>query len=260
MGLGVRNITVSGRIAEVSVRCRRGMVTAICGPNGAGKSTLLSCLAGLIRPDVGDVLIGGRPLSKVSRAQKGQWIGYLPQAPEVAWDVSVEVLVSLGRLPWRGAPARETQAAIDEAILAMDLEALRRRPMSQLSGGERARALMARVLATQPGWILADEPFANLDLAHAASLMRRFRQQAEAGRGVVLVLHDLATAMNHADQVVVLKNGVVEAEGPPEFALASNVIHRVWNCPARWLGEPGERALSLGQSEPIARSALVGRL
>lgn len=247
MSLGVSNITVEGRIQEVSVLCRRGMVTAICGPNGAGKSTLLACMAGLVRPETGDVLLGGRALSKVSIAQKAQWIGYLPQAPEVAWDVSVEVLVSLGRLPWRCAPAKEAQAAIDEAITAMDLEVLRHRPMSRLSGGERARALMARVLATQPGWLLADEPFANLDLAHAASLMRRFRQQAKAGRGVVLVLHDLATAMNHADQVLVLKSGRVEAEGPPEIALASKVIHRVWNCPARWLGEPGERALSLGQ-------------
>lgn len=251
MSLGVSNITLAGRLQEVSLQCRRGMVTAICGPNGAGKSTLLSCMAGLLRPDVGDVLLGGRPLSNVSVAQKAQWIGYLPQAPEVAWDVSVEVLVSLGRVPWRNAPAKEARKAIDDAIAAMDLEDLRHRPVSRLSGGERARALMARVLATQPGWLLADEPFASLDLAHAAALMRRFRQQAKAGRGVVLVLHDLATAMNHADQVLVLRKGRVEAEGPPEIALAGKVIHRVWNCPARWLGEPGERALSLGLATPF---------
>lgn len=260
MSLGASNLTVAGRLEEVSVLCRRGMVTAICGPNGAGKSTLLSCLAGLLRPNVGDVLLGGRPLSRVSAAQKAQWIGYLPQAPEVAWDVSVEVLVSLGRLPWRAAPAVEAQAAIDEAIAIMDLEDMRHRPMSRLSGGERARALMARVLATQPGWVLADEPFANLDLAHAAALMRRFRQQAKAGRGVVLVLHDLATAMNHSDQVLVLKNGRVHAEGPPEIALAHSVIHRVWGCPARWLGEPGERALSLGRPGPVAVDPRSGRI
>ena len=247
MTLGISNVTVWGRLTEVSLQCRRGMVTAICGPNGAGKSTLLSCIAGLLHPDISDVLLGGRPLSLVSTAQRAQWIGYLPQMPEVAWDMSVEALVALGRLPWRGAPAPEAQRAIDEAIVAMDLEALRYRPVSRLSGGERARALMARVLATQPGWLLADEPFANLDLAHAAALMQRLRQQAKAGRGVVLVLHDLATAMNHADQVLVLRKGRVEAEGPPEIALAANVIRRVWNCPATWLGEPGQRALSLGQ-------------
>jgi iron complex transport system ATP-binding protein len=245
--LAAENLTLGQRLEGVSLQCRRGSVTAICGPNGAGKSTLLSCMAGLLRPDSGQALLGGRPLSQCSLEQKVQWIGYLPQAPEVAWDVSVEVLVSLGRLPWRGAPAREAQAAIDEAIVAMDLEELRHRPVSRLSGGERARALMARVLATRPGWVLADEPFANLDLAHAAALMRRFRQQAKAGRGVVLVLHDLATAMNHADHVLVLKNGHVAAEGPPEVALGRDVIQRVWNCPARWLGDPGELALSLGR-------------
>ncbi|GFM30114.1 ABC transporter ATP-binding protein [Novosphingobium sp. PY1] len=255
MSLGASNLSVKNRLDGVSLQCRRGMVTAICGPNGAGKSTLLSCMAGLLRPDVGDVQLGGRPLSQCSTAQRAQWIGYLPQSPEVAWDVSVEVLVSIGRLPWKDAPAKEAQEAIDEAIAAMDLEALRHRPVSRLSGGERARALMARVLATRPGWVLADEPFANLDLAHAAALMRRFRQQTRAGRGVVLVLHDLATAMNHADQVVVLKNGRVEAEGPPEIALAREVIHRVWNCPARWLGDPGERALSLGQPSPFTLDA-----
>ena len=89
--------------------------------------------------------------------------------------------------------------------------------------------------------------------------MRHFRQQANVGRGVVLVLHDLATAMNHADQVVVLEKGRVVAEGPPEIALSREVVTRVWNCPARWLGEPGERALSLGAPSPAA-SGLRGRL
>jgi iron complex transport system ATP-binding protein len=252
MSFGADNVTVAGRLDGVSLNCRRGMITAICGPNGAGKSTRLSVIAGLLKPDAGRAVMGGRALAAVSLAQRAQWIGYLPQTPEVAWDVSVEVLISLGRLPWRGAPAAETQDAIEDAIAAMDLQELRHRPVSTLSGGERARALMARVLATQPGWLLADEPFANLDLAHGAALMHRFRQQARAGRGVVLVLHDLATAMNHADQVLVLAKGRVEAEGPPEMALSREVITRVWNCPAHWLGDPGERALSIGAPAPLA--------
>jgi iron complex transport system ATP-binding protein len=259
MTLALDKATVSERLDAVSLQCRRGMVTAICGPNGAGKSTALSCLAGLMRPDSGETLLGGLPLQHQTLARRARWIGYLPQSPEVAWDVSVEVLISLGRLPWKDAPAIEAKEAIEDAILAMDLQDLRHRPVSRLSGGERARALMARVLATQPGWLLADEPFAALDLAHGASLMRHFRQQANIGRGVVLVLHDLATAMNHADQVVVLDRGRVVAEGPPEIALAREVVTRVWNCPARWLGEPGERALSLGAPAPAA-SGLRGRL
>ncbi|MET1754922.1 ABC transporter ATP-binding protein [Novosphingobium sp. RD2P27] len=244
--LALEHIVVADRLDAITATFAAGEVTAICGPNGAGKSTLLTCLAGLLEPDAGTVLLGDAPLFRMPAADRARAIGYLPQAPEVAWDLSVETLISLGRLPWRGAPAGEAQAAIDAAITAMDLEALRTRAVSRLSGGERARALMARVLATRPAWLLADEPLANLDLAHAASLMRRFREQAGEGRGVVLVLHDLATAMNHADRVLVLDRGHLAADGPPEQALSEAVIRRVWAVEGRWLGEPGAQALALG--------------
>lgn len=246
MSLQGRGLALGRRIAEVSVTLEPGTITAICGPNGAGKSTLLAILAGLLAPDRGEVAVGGCGLGAMAPRDRARTIGYLPQSPEVAWDLSVETLVSLGRLPWPGAPESDAQGAIDAAIAAMDLEALRHRPVSRLSGGERARALMARVLATRPAWLLADEPLANLDLAHAAALVGRFREQAQAGRGVVLVLHDLAMAMNHADRVIVLDQGRIAADGAPGEALCSDVIARVWNCPSRWLGEPGAMALSLG--------------
>lgn len=257
--LVLNRVSVADRLDGVTAKLSPGGLVAICGPNGAGKSTLLACLAGLLLPDMGDVRLGATPVSAIPAAQRARALGYLPQAPEVAWDISVETLVALGRLPWRGAPESEAQAAVDAAIAAMDLDALRHRPMSRLSGGERARALMARVLATRPAWLLADEPLANLDLAHAATLMRRFREQAGSGdgggpeggltgggRGVVLVLHDLANAMNHADRVLVLDQGRLVADGSPEQALSEEVIRRVWGVEARWLGEPGRRALAIG--------------
>ncbi len=244
--LEARDLSIGLRLTGVGTTIRPGEVTAICGPNGAGKSTLLSCLAGLQAPDEGEVMLDGAPLASLRPAERARLIGYLPQTPEVAWDMSVEVLVALGQLPWKGAPGSEAQAAVDAAIAAMDLEALRHRPVSKLSGGERARALMARVLATRPGWLLADEPLANLDLAHAASLVARFRAQAGEGRGVVLVLHDLASAMNHADRVLVLDRGRLAADGPPAAALREEVIAGVWGVEARWVGEAGSRALALG--------------
>lgn len=246
MRLEVVDLTLAGRLSDLTLSIHSGEVTAICGPNGAGKSTLLLCLAGLVQPDSGLAAMGGRLLRAVPAVERARCIGYLPQAPEVAWDVTVEVLVSLGRLPWADERTEEGRAAIEAAIAAMDLAAFRDRPVTRLSGGERARALMARVLATQPQWLLADEPLANLDLGHAISLMRRFREQARAGRGVVLVLHDLATAMNFADRVIVLEGGHLAADGEPMRALSAEVIERVWKCAARWLGEPGARALSLG--------------
>lgn len=250
--LEARSLSVSNRLIGLTAGLRPGQVTAICGPNGAGKSTLLSCLAGLLAPDAGALLLGDEPIAALPSRVRARALGYLPQAPEVAWDVTVEVLVGLGRLPWQGAPLHrshaspaEDAAAVEAAIAAMDLGDLRHRPVSRLSGGERSRVLVARVLAGAPSWILADEPLANLDLAHAATLVARLKEQAAAGVGVVLVLHDLATAMNHADRVLVLNRGELVADGPPCEALTEATIVRVWGVSARWLGEAPARALSL---------------
>ena len=241
--LAADNVSLAGRLSGVTAALRRGEVTAICGPNGAGKSTLLACLAGLLMPGSGTVSLDYAPLADLPPRQRARAIGYLPQTPEIAWDVSVEVLVSLGRIAWTGAG---NAAAIGRAIAAMDLEGQRHCPVSRLSGGERARALMARVLAGDPDWLLADEPLANLDLAHAARLVAQFRASARQGKGVVLVLHDLAQAMNHADRVLVLDGGMLVADGLPGEALAEDIIARVWRVSAHWLGEPGARALAVG--------------
>ncbi|MDE2405927.1 MAG: ABC transporter ATP-binding protein [Sphingomonadales bacterium] len=244
MSLACTALAVPGRLAGVTARFAPGRVTAICGPNGAGKSTLLAALAGLL-PATGAVVLDGQPLAALPSACRAQAIGYLPQSGDIAWDLSVETLVSLGRLPWRGAPAPEAAAAIDAAIATLDLEPLRHRPLSRLSGGERARALVARVLAGRPRWLLADEPLASLDLAHAAALMAALKAEAARGTGVVVVLHDLAMAMNHADQVLVLDRGAVAAAGDPAQALAETVLARVWQVAVRWHGPPQARALAL---------------
>lgn len=247
MTLAARDLCLQGRLHGVMATLRQGEVTAICGPNGAGKTSLLACMAGLLVPDAGDVILDGHSLATFSARDRARAIGYLPQTPELAWDLSVETLVSLGRLPW---PDGAGAGAIDAALEAMDLVAMRQRPVSQLSGGERARALLARVLTGEPRWLLADEPLANLDLAHAARLMAALHDTARAGAGVVLVLHDLATAMNHADRLLVIDSGKLVADGPPDRVLEEDLIARVWGISVRWLGDPGSRALSL--SLPLA--------
>jgi iron complex transport system ATP-binding protein len=248
--LVAEGLALAGRLEGVSLGLCAGEVTAICGPNGAGKSTLLACLAGILAADAGGVALAGADLRGMPARARARALGYLPQGGEVAWDVSVETLVGLGRLPWQGAAGcraaasrAEDAAAVDEALGAMDLAGLRGRRVSRLSGGERARALLARVLAGKPGWILADEPLAALDLGHGAGLIARLGEQARAGVGVVLVLHDLAVAMNHAGRVVVMQQGRVVADGPPAEALREEVIGRVWGVEARWIGAEGERAL-----------------
>jgi iron complex transport system ATP-binding protein len=233
------NLTVPGRLDAVSVDLVPGRVTAIVGPNGAGKSTLLSALAGLI---AGDVTLNDRPLAAMSARDRAKAIGYLPQGHDVAWNLSVATLVRLGRLPHRTAREADDRA-VTAALSDMALEALAARPVGTLSGGERARALLARVLAGEPDWVLADEPLASLDLAHARALLSHFRRLADAGKGVVLVLHDLAQAMNHADHVVVLHEGSVAGAGCPEDVLDAALITQVWKVEACWLKEGGKRAL-----------------
>jgi iron complex transport system ATP-binding protein len=239
--LAANNVTLAGRLEAVSASCQPGRITAICGLNGAGKSSLLATLAGLLAPTSGEVTLDGQPLSAMPGKARARAIGYLPQAGEVAWNLSVAALAGLGRLP-HGDNAREPVAA---ALAALDLTHLAARPVATLSGGEKARALLARVLATQPQWILADEPLAALDLAQQQALLGHLKLQAAAGTGVVLVLHDLPLAMNHADQVIVMQGGTVITQGAPESALSAEVIADVWQVPARWLGEPGARALAI---------------
>lgn len=247
-------LTVARRLQNVTVQFQPGRVTAIVGPNGAGKSTLLAALAGLVRPDSGTVTLVSTPINQLLPQERARRLGYLPQSGEVAWNLSVRTLVGLGRLPHRSGPDADA-LAVAGALATMQLEPLAERTLSSLSGGERARALLARVLATQPHWILVDEPLAALDLAHQQSLVQRLRSLAgrgfptsgsgaeSGGRGIVLVVHDLALAMNHADHVVVLDRGQVVAQGRPEKALSGAVIRDVWGLDARWLGEPGHMAL-----------------
>lgn len=243
--LAAENLTLTRggmRVVErLSVVLAPGTITAILGPNGAGKSSLLLGLAGLLGPSAGQVMLAGRDLAALPPRERAQAIGYLPQAPEIAWDVAAENLVALGRLPWGD---RGTEA-IEAAITALALEDMRHRPASRLSGGERARVLLARVLAGSPRWILADEPLAALDLAHQLALIAHLKSCAGSQQGVVVVLHDLAIAMNHADRVLVLNRGQLVADGAPAEALDPALIAQVWGVAAQWLGPDGARALQV---------------
>lgn len=244
MKLRARSLAVERRgkaiLGPIDLELEAGTITAICGPNGAGKSTLLTMLAGLEKPSGGAVALDDRPLAALHPRERARAIGYLPQDGDIAWDVSVRNVVALGRLPYRDA----TPQRVDAALAALNLLEFADRPVSTLSGGERARALLARVLAGEPRWILADEPLAALDLAHQLALLDVLRRQSRNGTGVVLVVHDLAVAMNHADRVVVLDKGRVAADGAPQSALSAEIIREVWGVETSWQGKEGAKALS----------------
>lgn len=249
MELTTRVVTVMrgdyAALSQVSLELAPGQLTAICGPNGAGKSTLLGALAGIEVPELGAVLLDGELLYAIPPRDRARQVGFLPQNGEIAWDMAVARLVALGRLPQGDSERPDGMAAIARALQACDLADLAERPVSTLSGGERARALLARVLAGEPRWLMADEPLAALDLAHQLRLLRVLRTAANQGRGVVLVLHDLTLAMNNADRVIVLNHGEVAADSTPQEALSTEVLAQVWGVKARWIGEPGQRALTI---------------
>jgi iron complex transport system ATP-binding protein len=199
----------------ISATIASGRLTAILGANGAGKSTLLRLLAGLAAPTGGTLALDGASIHALPSAERARRFGYLPQATEVSWNMSVRDLVALGRLPHRSAFAAPTDAdhhAVEAAMIATDTVNFAYRGINTLSGGERARALLARVIATQPEWILADEPLAHLDPPHRRDVMQLLKAQAQAGRGVVVVMHDLTLAARHADDVLVLKAGQLIAQ------------------------------------------------
>ena len=189
-----------------------GRITVVLGPNGAGKTTLLKVAAGLIAADTAK--LDGRPVAALPARERARTIGYLAQDHAVEWDLTVRELVALGRMSHRSPFAADgpaDQIAIDRALAQTDAAALGDRRVLTLSGGERARVLLARVLAGEPRWILADEPLASLDPAHQLDLLDRLRAAADAGVGVILVLHDLAQAKRIADDILVLADGRVAA-------------------------------------------------
>ena len=210
---------------------KAGRITAILGPNGAGKSTLVSCAAGLRRPDAGEARLGDKPVTAYDHRARGRLIGFLPQDATVHWNIAARDLVALGRLPHRGPFAglsEADRAAIARAMAATDTSAFTDRLMREMSGGERARVLLARVLAGEPRWLLADEPLASLDPAHQIDVLDRLREAAREGMGVVLVLHDLGHAARIADDVLLLKGGRIAAWGPAREVLAPDRLRAVY--------------------------------
>ena len=221
-------------LSDVTLDIAVGRVTAVVGPNGAGKSTLLSCLAGLRAPSSGAVALDGEALAAMRPRARARRIAFLPQTPEIAWSVEARTLVELGRTPFVGARGQTAadRAAVDRAMTAANVSAFERRIVDTLSGGERARVLIARALAGEPEWLLADEPLTGLDPAHQIDAAALFRRLADDGAGVVLTLHDLSLALRLADRIVVLAEGGVLADGPPETALTPQVLRRAYGVEA----------------------------
>ena len=214
-----------------------GQLTAVIGPNGAGKTTLLRAIAGLLAPTAGEALIDGRASTRWQPRQLARVLAYLPQERTVHWALNARAVVGLGRLPYQLPGAGEStadRAAIESALAAMDIAQLVGRPVTELSGGERARVLVARALAQEPRALLADEPAAGLDPSHQLALFRHLAALAESGRTVVVALHDLSLAARFCHSMVLVHQGRAFAAGPPQEVLAPAHLAAAYGITARY--------------------------
>ncbi|KQT59866.1 ABC transporter [Methylobacterium sp. Leaf456] len=251
-------VTLGGRtiLSDIDLVLERGRFVGLVGPNGAGKTTLLRVLAALIAPARGRVTLKGHALSSLSRDERARRIAALFQGAGVEWPMTVREIVALGRLPHRRAFAGLSDAdqdAVARAMARTDVGHLAGRTEPTLSSGERMRALLARALAVEADWLLADEPVTALDPAHGLDAMALLHAASRDGTGVVAVLHDLALAARFCDRIVVLSGGRLVTDGQPEEALTDSLLARVFGVTV----ERGQAADGTRYILPWARSGAL---
>ncbi|MEL6769287.1 MAG: ABC transporter ATP-binding protein [Pseudomonadota bacterium] len=250
--IALRDLSVTlGRrkvIDGVTLEIGPGECVGLIGPNGAGKSTLMRAALGLIRS------AGNSTLAALLSQERARLVAWLPQSREIAWDLAVEALVAIGRAPHRrpGAPLSDVdRSAIADAMTRMEVADFANRPATQLSGGEQARVLLARALAQETPILMADEPIAGLDPAHQIATMETFAHLASEGRTVLTALHDLGLAARFCTRLIMLHQGRIVADGPPDTVLTPDRLCTVYGIVAHIDRVAGETIV-----QPLAR---VGR-
>ena len=217
---------------SVTIDVAVGEVLVLVGPNGAGKSTLLSVLSGERRPTAGTVELNGRELHTVPTRELARQRSVLTQENTVSFPFLVSEVVAMGRAPWANTiEGRDDVHAVLDALDAADVRHLATRRYTALSGGEKARVSLARVLAQQTPIVFLDEPTASLDLRHQEDVMRVGRRMADDGRAVVVVVHDLSLAAAYADRLAIIAEGRLEAVGSPREVLTEERVERVYGLP-----------------------------
>jgi iron complex transport system ATP-binding protein len=223
-------------LGDVSARFAGGELVALIGPNGAGKSTLLSVLAGLIRPDAGDVTLDKTPLDRLSRIALARRRAYIPQNPRCEWPITVESLVGLGLspdMPLFGALTAAQRGRVDATLRECDLDKCRHQPATTLSGGELHRAMLARALVADPPVLIFDEPTAGLDPRHTLDAMCRFGRLAQNGHLLLVAMHDLSLVGRFATRIIALKGGRLLADGATMEQLSEALLREVFEVDAK---------------------------
>ncbi|QJQ95889.1 MULTISPECIES: ABC transporter ATP-binding protein [Halomonadaceae] len=238
LGLAYGRLSV---IESLSLSLPQGKVTAIVGPNGCGKSTLLAGLARLHAPSRGSVLLDGQDIQRLPSRKLATRLALLPQETHAPEGLTVSELIRFGRQPhqgWLRQWSMEDQQVVTEALAAADLDELAERNLDALSGGQRQRAWIAMTIAQQTPLLLLDEPTSALDLGHQIEVFELIRRLASAGRTIVMVVHDLASACRYADNLVAMLDGAIIAEGPPRDIVTPELVRRLYGIECTLIPDP----------------------
>lgn len=229
-------------LEDVSFALSQGEIVGLVGPNGAGKTTILKIVTGVLKPQKGRVEILGRSAREFSAQALARQLGYLPQEAEVHWPLAAERVVALGRvphlMPWEDLKDSD-EKIIEDAMRATDIFHLKGRRIDHLAGGEKALVMIARLLAGEPKILLADEPVQGLDPSHALQVMELLRGVVKSGRGVLVVLHDLALASRFCDRILLLHQGKIAASGRPEEVFLPENLKASYHIEAKYGDEGG---------------------
>ncbi|RGP36607.1 iron ABC transporter ATP-binding protein [Pseudotabrizicola alkalilacus] len=228
-------------LSDITLRLPMGKLTALIGPNGAGKSTLLSLTGRLMPLQAGQIRVDGSDIGTTDTRALAKQMAILSQSNPLGSRLRVRELVSFGRWPHhQGRPGPRDAAEVEQALHDMDLTPLADRFLDALSGGQRQRAFIAMTLAQGAEWLLLDEPLAALDMAHARGVMARLAGLRDAGRSIVVVLHDINHAAVWADHIVAMKAGRIAAEGPPSQVCTAEVLGTIYDMELRVMQVEGK--------------------
>jgi iron complex transport system ATP-binding protein len=233
-------------IRDVDFAVRPGELVALIGPNGAGKSTLLKLLIGLHKPSGGSIEFNGRPLREYSHRSLAREVAYLPQEDEIHFPFTVGEVVMLGRWPHSGGAFFDSPSdreAASKAMTRVGISDWSNRVVTELSGGERARVILAKAIATQPRCLLLDEPVSELDLRYRAEAYRMIRELANDGLGIVVVAHDVGSVARWADRFVLMAGGEVVADGSQADVLNESVLSGAYGIGVKVISDGVDRAV-----------------
>lgn len=249
VGYGARTV-----IDDLDVAIPPGVITTIIGPNGCGKSTLLRTLSRLLKPAKGTVVLDGDDIVKLKTRDVAKKLGLLPQAPVAPEGLTVSDLVARGRHPhqsWLRQWSSDDAAVVERALAMTGVSDLAGRPVDSLSGGQRQRVWISMTLAQGTDLLLLDEPTTYLDLAHAIDVLDLVDDLHESGCTVVMVLHDLNLATRYSDNLIVMREGAILAQGHPRDVITAELLHEAFGLRAKVIDDPvGDRPLIV----PIGRT------